>query len=95
MAYSYLHYNDESGADFKAWVVSHDWSEVLQATGSNRKVDIYQAEVMAALHRFFPLKITRRRLTDLPWINTRIRKKIARRKAIFRDEGRLPRWRRH
>ena len=50
---------------------------------------------MWALETFFPKKTTRRKSMDLPWISNRIRKKIARRKAVFKYEGRLARWRRH
>ena len=66
-----------------------------RAVGSNDKAAAYQEIVTAAVNRFFPRKITRRKSSDLPWINTRIRRKIARRKVIFRDEGRSARWRRH
>ena len=50
---------------------------------------------MNAMNSLFPTKTTRRKSTDLPWINNDIRRKIVRRKAIFRDEGRSARWRRH
>ena len=49
---------------------------------------------MGALKTFFPTKTTRRRTTDLQWINSKIRKKIKQRKAIFKSEGRTARWRR-
>ena len=92
---SYLYYNDESVERFKSWVVGHDWSEVLNAQSSNGKASKYQSVVTGVLETFFPTKTTRRKLTDLPWINAKIRKKIARQKAIYRDKGRSVRWRRH
>ena len=63
--------------------------------GSNRKADAYQATVTSTIETFFPLITTRRKSTDLPWVNSRIRRRIKQRKAIFRCEGRSARWRRH
>ena len=95
LSYSYLYYNEESVEDFRAWIASYDWERVTNAVGSNAKAKEYQDIVTGALRTFFPTKTTRRKSTDLPWINDRIRKKIARRKAIFKAEGRSARWRRH
>ena len=92
--YSYLYYNDDSVEDFRNWIVQQEWEEVKSAIGSNQKAAAYQALVVGALKTFFPTKTTRRRTTDLPWINSKIRKKIKQRKAIFRNEGRSARWRR-
>ena len=36
----------------------------------------------------------RKKSTDCPWINNRIRKLVRRRKGIYRREGRSPKWRR-
>ena len=51
-------------------------------------------KVTAAIERCFPLITTRRRSSDPPWINAAIRKRIKKRKAVYRDEGRSPRWKR-
>ena len=87
LSYAYLFYNDESVEDFKSWITFEDWSSVRQAVGSNNKAAAYQEIVTAAVNRYFPRKTTRRKSTDLPWINTRIRKKIARRKESFEMRG--------
>lgn len=80
--------------EFKNWVVSEHWRDVLKAENSNKKAEHYAEVFNAAVDRFFPMITTRRRSTDLPWINSSVRKKIRRRKAIYRDEGKSPRWRR-
>ena len=86
-SFSYRHYNDASVEAFKTWIVLHDWSEVLLARGSNDKANAYQSTVVAAIERFFPLKTTRRKTTDLPWINKKAQKMIKRRKEVFMQEG--------
>ena len=92
--YTYRHYNEESVQKFKEWVVLHDWKEVLEASGSNNKADAYQRAVGAALERYFPLKTTHRKSTDLPWMNKKTRKMIWDRKKLFWQEGgkRTPVW---
>ena len=95
LSYQYRYYNEESEGQFGSWIVTHDWPEVVRVEGSNRKADAYQATVTSAIETFFPLITMRRKSTDLPWVNSRIRRRIKQRKAIFRCEGRLARWRRH
>ena len=92
--YSYRYYNKESEERFGQWAVAHDWCSVIRATMSNSKAEAYQGEVTDAIERFFPLKTTRKRSGDLPWINHAIRRRIRQRKAIFRREGRSATWKR-
>ena len=67
--YTYRHFNEASVELFKEWVALHNWQEVLQEEGSNNKANAYQATISGALEKFFPLKTTRRKTTDLPWMN--------------------------
>ena len=46
------------------------------------------------MESFFPLITVRKKSTDCPWINHRIRKLIRRRKGVYRREGRSAKWRR-
>ena len=94
LTYRYRFYNDESVEKFRRWIAFADWGPVLEATGSNQKAAAYQEIVNGAVEQFFPLITTRRKSTDLPWINAAIRRKIRQRKAIFRQGGRCSRWRR-
>ena len=93
--YSYRHFSPESIKLFKDWIIMHDWAEVFGAEGSNKKADAYQKTVVAAIERFFPLKTTRRRSTDLPWLNRKTLKRIDRRKRLFWQNGgkRTEAWR--
>ena len=42
---------------------------------------------------YFPLIKVKRKLTDPPWFNWKIRKRMAQKKGIHRQEGRSPKWR--
>ena len=53
---------------------------------------MYQTAITSAIDKFFPLITTKRKSTDLPWINKQIRKLVRKRKAIFLREGRSARW---
>ena len=65
----------------------HDWRDVYLAEGSNAKADQYQRTITWAVEKFFPKKTTRRRSTDLPWLNKKVLKMISGRKLLFKEEG--------
>ena len=92
ISYSYRHFTEEAQAEFGLWVVTNDWSDVFLAPDSHSKALAYQCHVDRAMDRFFPLRHVKRKSTDLPWINRAVRKKIRRRKEIYRKEGRSPLW---
>ena len=93
LTYSYRHFTDEAQAEFGSWIVMHDWTEVVLAEGSNNKAAAYQRAIDWAMDNFFPMRTTRRKSTDLPWINRAIKKKIARRRRIYKKEGKSMAWR--
>ena len=68
--------------------------EVVVAEGSNNKANLYQEQVTGAMEWLFPLITVRRKSSDCPWVNNRIRKLIRRRKGVYRREGRSGKWRR-
>ena len=94
ITYSYMYYNADSERDFGNWIRGYDWSEVLGKEGSNAKALAYQDIITGALTNFFLVITTRRKSTELPWINARIRRLIRRRRAIFKQYGRNAKWRR-
>ena len=89
-----MYKRQDSERDFGEWIKAYDWSAVMAAKGSNAKAETYQEIVTAAIRTFFPTITTRRKSTDLPWINSYIRRQIRRRHAIFREHGRSDRWHR-
>ena len=94
ITYQYRYYGDESVDQFGAWLASKDWTDVFEAQSSNDKACLYQDAVTNAMEAIFPLITVRKKSTDCPWINNRIRRLIASRKGIYRREGRSKKWRR-
>ena len=84
VTYSYRFYNDEATKLFGKWIVAQNWAAVVQAGTSDDKADTYQKMITDVIDAFFPLITTRKKSTDLPWINHAIRKRIAQRKRLFR-----------
>ena len=85
--FTYRYYNEESKKEFKAWMVMHQWEEVLEADSSNKKTEAFQATLNEAMDRFFPWKTTRRKSNDLPWLNRKTIKRIEARKRFYWSEG--------
>ena len=95
LTYSYRYKNDESVKQFGDWIVSKDWKELVQLQSSDEQADLYQSTITEAINEFFPLRTTRRKSSDPPWINKSIKKQIRRRKRLFKDSGgRTPEWKR-
>ena len=91
--FTYRYYNEASEKAFKSWVVMHDWREVLEAVGSNNKANAYQKTITEALGRFFPLKTTRRKSNELPWLDKKTKRLIKDRKHLYwTEEGRTQVW---
>ena len=61
---------------------------------SNGKAEIYQREVVGAMEACFPLITVKRKSTDPPWINGAIRRKLQKRRGVYRREGRASKWKR-
>ena len=68
MRYSYRYYNPESEIEYGRWLAGKDWSPLFQLQGSNSKTEYYQAEVVGALERIFPLVTVKRKSTDPPLV---------------------------
>ena len=94
LSYQYRFFNPAAVEQFGAWLASKDWVDVAIAEGSNAKAETYQSAVTGAMECFFPLITVRRKSTDCPWVNNRIRKLITRRKGIYVREGRSEAWKR-
>ena len=93
LAYSYHYKSPEACLLFEQWLTAKDWSALLEAKGSEEKTRIYQEELVRAIESIFPLRTVKRRSTDPPWINSRIKKMIKARKRIFIETmGRSPEW---
>ena len=68
-------------------MVLHDWKEVESAVGSEAKATAYQKSILEAVERCFPLRKTRKKTTDLPWLSKPIKDQIRKRKGLYMEEG--------
>ena len=93
LSYSYRYNNEESSKLFDEWLARKDWAALLQTPTSDFKAELYQKEINWAIVAFFPLKTTKRRSTDPPWINGTVKKLVKGRKRMFkRTGGRTGEW---
>ena len=83
ITHQYRYYNEESVVKFGQWLAGFD-----------QKAKYYQATVTGALDAFFLLIKVRRKSSDCPWINNKIRSLIIKRKRVCTKEGRSEKWRR-
>ena len=86
-SYTYRYKNPEFCKKFGEWLLCKDWSDVVQATGSDRKTELYQSILAEAVDNFSPLRSIRRKNTEPPWINATVKRLIKARKRIFKDTG--------
>ena len=71
-----------------------EWDPVLKvARTSQEKALAYQVMINEAVSECFPLITMRRKSTDPPWINARLRRWMRQRKAVYRAQGRSSAWR--
>ena len=68
-------------------LIKKDWAELQQTPTSNAKAELYQKEINTAIETFFPLRTTKRRRTDPPWINPAVKKLIKGRNRVFKETG--------
>ena len=59
---------------------------------SDAKAEAYQALITSALDSCFPVVTIKRKSTEDPWITEKMRRKIEKRKAIFKKHGRSKAW---
>ena len=87
LSYSYRYNNEDYCKKYGEWLIGKDWAEVIQTPTSNGKAELYQKEINWAIENFFPLKTTKRRSIDPPWINKSVKKLIKSRKGTFVRTG--------
>ena len=92
VSFSYMRQTDEGNLKFKEWILSQDWIDIYTPTCTNEKATNYQNLMNSAMSTCFPVVTVRRKTSEDPWITDKIRKKIRRRKALFRAQGRSRAW---
>ena len=85
-------YTTAGEKNFMDEIAKQDWSQLLSLAGSNPKVDLLHGILSDLLDRHFPLKVSKKKSDDLPWMDDRARKLIRRKAAIYKSEGASARW---
>ena len=90
--FTYRPFNPAAVGPFVEEMKNKSWEQVYGAIGSEEKAAALQSVIDDMMSRHFPLKTVKRKSDDLPWLNDVAKKKIARKKAVFKDENRSERW---
>ena len=90
--YSYMRQTEEGNLKFKSWILDQDWETIYSAVGSDNKAQAYQDLMNLAMKECYPIITVKRKSTEDPWITDKIRKKLKKRKVVFKKHGRSQAW---
>ena len=90
--YRYRPFTAANVAPFQNDLAHVTWDEVYAAESSELKAATFQQVLNSLMDKHFPMKTSRRKASDLPWINDVARKRIKKKKIVFKEEGKSPRW---
>ena len=90
--FTYRQFSETSADAFCKWIAGVDWTEVFEASGSNAKARKFQEVLDKGMDYYFPVKTCRKKDSDLPWFNEVARKKVKKKKAVYKAENRSDRW---
>ena len=88
-------YREKNADAFVADLAQVDWTPVYQQYHTNDMAGEYQAVIDDLMDKHFPVKTTKRKENDLPWLNGVALRMIKKKKAIYKAEGKSERWERH
>ena len=93
--FTYRPFNDKASEAFIAELGATDWQPVYQETTSNRMATVYQHIIDNLMDKHFPLKTISRKEDDLPWLDSKGKRMIRKKAAIYKSEGKSQRWENH
>ena len=70
-----------------------DWGGKMEGLGVDEMVEVFENTVEEITNANFPLISTRRRSNEDPWITLGVRRRVKRKKRLYRQSGRTRRWR--
>ena len=85
-------FRKENAQPFRRDLERESWKRVVDASGVNAKEREFQAVIDRLMDKHFPTKVIKRKDDDLPWYDDEARKRSKKKKAVFKVEGRSPRW---
>ena len=92
--FTYRPYHERGANGFRQELASLSWDPVYQETTSNAMAIRYQQLVDDLMDKHFPLKTINRKDSDLPWLDSKAKKMIRKKAAIYKSEGKSERWHR-
>ena len=90
--FSYRPYNDRAAETFLQELSQVSWGPVYQCQNTNDMAAAYQNVIDDLMDKNFPIKTITRKEDNLPWLNSRAKKIIRKKKAIYKAEGKSVRW---
>ena len=78
--------------EFEKWLKDQTWENVLNAETVHEQAQILQDMCLNAMDRYFPQKEVLFTTDDEPWINSRIKKEIRKRKRIYSRHRKSKAW---
>ena len=93
--YSYRPYSEKQAEKFLAELSTVDWNPVYEQHGSNNMAICFQHMMDDLMDAHFPLKQVKRKESDLPWFNAVAKRMTKKKMAIYKAEGKSPRWHSH
>ena len=80
------------GEAFVQELAGTTWDPVYQELTANGMATKYQQMIDDLMNKHFPEKTTKRKESDLPWLNGVAKKMIKKKNAIYKAEGKTDRW---
>ena len=77
---------------YENWLKQQTWEDVTNAENVHEKAKILQNMSLEAMDRFFPVKEVVFTSDDQPWINSRIKTEIRKRKRIYSRHRKSEAW---
>ena len=92
VTYSYQHFTEKGATKFYDLLAVQSWEQVFTAVGTSAKVDTFQSILDMLMGLCFVTKTTTKRVSDPPWVNSKIRRLSKKRRKVYDREGRSARW---
>ena len=92
ITYTYRHFSDDGAAKFQQWIKAKDFSPLYEKNEVNAQLEYFLGALEGAMDLCFPLKTTKRRETDPPWINSRVKTIAKKKRRLYHREGRSAGW---
>ena len=74
-------------------MIGTDWQSLSEKNSVDEMVEELEKRIVSLTDRHFPMVTIRARSNEKPWVTNGIRRRSKKKKRVYREEGRSPRWR--